>query len=114
MKKPRGNSAAAATDSEKIKVKNEKPANDSAFHKASADKKELQKIKLHFAELEKKVSSLTKIKSDLELSLADPAIYGDKNKFLKAEADYKKSVKELEEVNAEYENVFEKMMDLES
>jgi ATP-binding cassette, subfamily F, member 3 len=77
------------------------------------EKKELQKIKSRFGQLETKLVELNKNKSVLEAALADPAIYGDKNKFLVAESDYNKAVKELADANAEYEKVFEKMMEME-
>lgn len=105
--------------SEKLKVSrmfgSEKPKAEKPVQKpvSNDQKKELQKIKNRFSQLEENLSSLTKTKLDLESSLADPGIYGDKNKFLKAEADYKRSVKELEQANKEYEIVFDKMMELE-
>ena len=45
--------------------------------------------------------------------MSDPAIYGDKNKFLQAESAYNKAAKELADANAEFERVFEKMMEME-
>ncbi len=77
------------------------------------EKKELQKIKSRFGQLETKLVELNKNKTTLEAALADPAIYGDKNKFLQAEAEYNKAAKELADANAEYEKVFEKMMEME-
>jgi ATP-binding cassette subfamily F protein 3 len=77
------------------------------------EKKELQKIKSRFGQLETKLVELNKNKTTLEAALADPAIYGDKNKFLVAEADYNKAVKELADANAEYEKVFDKMIEME-
>ncbi len=76
-------------------------------------KKELQKIKTQVNQLEEKLAKLKKNKTDLENSLAAPEIYNDKNKFLQAEANYKKAVKDLADANTEYETVFEKMMMLE-
>ncbi|MEO7524172.1 MAG: ABC-F family ATP-binding cassette domain-containing protein [Ferruginibacter sp.] len=76
-------------------------------------KKELQKVKTRFKQLEEKLVELNKKKTELENSLAAPEIYGDKHKFLKAETDYKNAVKELKDANAEYEKVFEQMMELE-
>jgi ATP-binding cassette subfamily F protein 3 len=49
----------------------------------------------------------------LEASLADPSTYSDKNKFVQAEADYKKASDELGKANRQYEQVFEKIMELE-
>ena len=76
-------------------------------------KKELQKIKSRFGQLETKLVELNKTKTELETALSDPDIYGDKNKFLQAEANYNKAAKELSDANKEYEEVFEKMMELE-
>ena len=77
------------------------------------NKKELQKYKTRFKQLEDKVAQLTKKKTELEALLGTPDIYSDKNKFQKAEADYNLSVKDLAMVNEEYEKVFEKIMELE-
>jgi ATP-binding cassette subfamily F protein 3 len=76
-------------------------------------KKELQKIKSRFGQLETKLVDLNKNKTELEAALSDPTIYGDKNKFLQAEASYNKAAKELADANKEYEEVFERMMELE-
>ena len=66
-----------------------------------------------FQQLEEKIAQLNKKKTELESSLTDPAIYSDRSKFLEAENAYKKSGNELEQLNAEYEIVFEKIMELE-
>ena len=77
------------------------------------EKKELQKIKSRFGQLETKLATLNENKTTLEAALADPTIYGDKAKFLIAEAEYNKAAKELQDANAEYEKIFEKMMEME-
>lgn len=77
------------------------------------NKKELQKIKSRFGQLETKLADLSKNKTELEAALSDPTIYGDKNKFLQAESNYNKAAQELADVNKEYEEVFERMMELE-
>ena len=77
------------------------------------EKKELQKIKSRFGQLETKLAELNQNKTTLEAALADPSIYGDKIKFLDAESAYNKAAKELADANAEYEKVFEKMMEME-
>ena len=76
-------------------------------------KKELQKQQRLFQELEEKIASLTKQRAQLEASLADPSTYSDRNKFVEAEAAYKKASEELEKANKQYEQVFEKIMELE-
>jgi ATP-binding cassette subfamily F protein 3 len=76
-------------------------------------KKELQKQQRLFQELEQKIATLTQQKDKLEASLADPDTYSDKNKFIAAETNYKKTSDELEKANRQYEQVFEKIMELE-
>jgi ATP-binding cassette subfamily F protein 3 len=76
-------------------------------------KKEIQKVKTQFKQLEEKLSKLNANKTNLEAKLADPDIYGDKIKFLAAETEYKKASSELDAANKEYEVVFEKLMELE-
>jgi ATP-binding cassette subfamily F protein 3 len=76
-------------------------------------KKELQKQQRLFQELEQKIATLNKQKDLLEASLADPATYSDKNKFVKAESDYKRAADELEKANRQYEQIFEKIVELE-
>ena len=76
-------------------------------------KKELTKIRNRLNQLEQNLAVLKKTKTTLEASLADPAIYSDKHKFIKAETDYNKAVSDLNIANAEFEEVFEKMMELE-
>ena len=76
-------------------------------------KKELQRQQRLFQDIERKIAGLTKQKSLLEASLADPSTYSDKNKFVKAEAEYKKTADELDEANRQYEQVFDKIVVLE-
>lgn len=118
-KERRAKAEAEAERLEKSKVKTEVKQAPVKVEKAvpktldNETKKELQKIKSRFGQLETKLVELNSNKSTLEAALADPSIYGDKNKFLLAEADYNKAVKELADANAEYEVVFEKMMEME-
>jgi ATP-binding cassette subfamily F protein 3 len=76
-------------------------------------KKELQRQQRLFQELEAKIANLTKQKTRLEASLADPSTYSDKNKFVTAETEYKKASDELNKTNRQYEQVFEKIVELE-
>ncbi len=76
-------------------------------------KKELQKQQRIFQQLEEKIAQLNKEKARLEAALADPATYTDKIKFKEAEDAYKKADTELSKMNGEYEQVFEKIMELE-
>jgi ATP-binding cassette subfamily F protein 3 len=76
-------------------------------------KKELQKQQRLFQELEQRIATLSRQKDGLEASLADPATYSDKDKFVIAEAEYKKASEELGKANRQYEQIFEKIMELE-
>ncbi len=77
-------------------------------------KKELQRLQKRFQQLEESIAKLKQQKEQLEAALSSPDTYSDKNKFVQAETDYKKAAEELEKCNAEYEQVFEKLMELES
>jgi ATP-binding cassette subfamily F protein 3 len=77
-------------------------------------KKELQKQQRIFQQLEEKISKLNDEKQKLEAALADPSTYANKEKFLQIEASYKNISAELEQFNKQYEQVFEKIAELES
>lgn len=76
-------------------------------------KKELQKIQRQFQQVETEIAALTSRKAELEASLADPATYSDKTRFLEAETAYKKATEELVTLNRRYETLFEKIMEME-
>ncbi|MFM6925678.1 MAG: ABC-F family ATP-binding cassette domain-containing protein [Ferruginibacter sp.] len=76
-------------------------------------KKELTRQKNLFKQLEEKIADLTRKKTQLELDLASPDVYGDKTKFLQTETAYKNADAELKKANVDYEIVFEKLMELE-
>ena len=99
---------------EKQTVKNDSKISPSERREAKDQKKELQKQQRIFQQLEEKISKQNEIKSQLEIALANPATYSDKNKFLQTENDYKKVSGELTRLNTEYEKVFEKIIGLES
>ena len=96
----------------KPQTSNNKPQNTSPINKEH--KKELQKQQRIFQELEEKVAVLTKQKNELEAALTDPDTYSDKQKFLQAEGAYNKAAAELAQLNKQYEQVFEKIVELES
>ena len=117
-KERRTKAEAEAKRAEKAEVKVEKkeilPVNKPVQKAISNDqKKELTKVKNRVKQLEENLVKLKTTKNTLEASLSDPAIYSDKNKFIQAEADYNKAVSTLNTANAEFEEVFEKLMQLE-
>lgn len=100
----------------KTVAKEETPNNKSQVTNSSIDKelkKEYQKYKNRFNQLEEKIAQLNKQRTQLEADMAAPDTYADKNKFQQTEAAYNKVASELSLLNKEYETVFEKVMELE-
>jgi ATP-binding cassette subfamily F protein 3 len=77
-------------------------------------KKELQKQQKVFQQLEEKIGQLNQQKTRLEAQLTAPDTYADRGKFVQTETDYKKVSEELQRLNKQYEEVFEKIMELEA
>lgn len=90
----------------------EKKTANNNFHNKEQEK-ELIRIKKAFQQLEERISKLNTEKISLEADLALPEIYSDKQKFLEAESRYQQNAQQLTRVNAEYESLFEKIMELE-
>ncbi|MEO6233231.1 MAG: ABC-F family ATP-binding cassette domain-containing protein [Ferruginibacter sp.] len=76
-------------------------------------KKEYQKNKNRFQQIEEKLAQLNKSKLSLEARMASPEAYSNKEKFQQTETDYKNVNSELAILNKEYEQVFEKVIELE-
>jgi len=105
------------TQQEKPAVKPEKKEINTAstsVSESSAIKKEHQKYRKQFQQLEEKISKATTKKVELEAALSDPATYADKNRFIQAEINYKSAEEELYKLNSQYEQLFEKIIDLEN
>ncbi|MGC4034945.1 MAG: ABC-F family ATP-binding cassette domain-containing protein [Chitinophagaceae bacterium] len=77
-------------------------------------KKELQKQQRLFQQTEERLAELNKKKATLEASMADSSTYSDKNKFLQTENEYKSVSSEISRLSKQYEEIFEKIIDLES
>jgi ATP-binding cassette subfamily F protein 3 len=76
-------------------------------------KRELQKQQKNLQQLEERIATLTQQKTTLEAQLASPDIYSDKNKFLAAESNYQKNSEALAAAHSDYEQTFEKLLELE-
>jgi ATP-binding cassette, subfamily F, member 3 len=76
-------------------------------------KKEYQKIKNQFSQVEEKLSVLNKRKLALEDKMAQPECYSNKEIFQQTEKEYAQLQKDLGLLNKDYEVLFEKVMDLE-
>jgi ATP-binding cassette subfamily F protein 3 len=111
---------AATTDDRKEKKKEEpKPAAPvvpvappkTAINKEA--QKELQKQQKLFQQLEKQLADLNVQKAGLEAKLAAPDIYANPEEFKKTEASYKSITQQINTTTKQYEEVFEKIMELE-
>ena len=76
-------------------------------------KKELQRQQKLFQQAEEALNKNKTVMAQLEKDLADPQIYSDKTRFLKAEQDYASAAKENERLEKNYEAIFTKLMELE-
>lgn len=113
--------AAENEASKKKEVINEKkpaqPVEKKTNYNSSPNKdvqKELQKIQKRFQQLEQNIEDINKEKNMLESNLALPEIYLDSKKFITAENLYNQKTAELKKANAEYETLFEKIMEMEN
>lgn len=77
-------------------------------------KKELQRLQRKFGQLEEEIGKATKRKTELEAALADPATYSNPQTFADTERSYKQATTNLEALNKQYEELFEKIMELEA
>lgn len=75
--------------------------------------KEYQKEKRRLENLEPELAKAKTAKEKLEASMGDPANYADKAKFVTLESDYNQAKLKWEELQKQYELVFEKLMELE-
>ena len=98
------------------KVVDEKPAesqkNNSQEH--IEQKKKAEKIKRQFEKAEELVAKLEIKKAEFETQLGNPEIYSDSKKFNEVESQYKENTQKLEAAKAEYESLFEQLMELDS
>ncbi|MBS4064405.1 MAG: ABC-F family ATP-binding cassette domain-containing protein, partial [Chitinophagaceae bacterium] len=90
------------------------PVNDNKQIINKEVKKELNRQQKQLQQLEGKINSTTTEKNKLEQLLSDPSTYSDKIKFQQTETAYQSLSKQLLQLNAEYEKVFEKVMELET
>lgn len=77
-------------------------------------KRDLQQLQKQFSKVEEQVNQLNKQKAQVETDLANPALFNDRNKFQQLEKDYANVQTKLSVVNKQYEEMFEKIMELEA
>ncbi|WP_018628033.1 ABC-F family ATP-binding cassette domain-containing protein [Niabella aurantiaca] len=76
-------------------------------------KKELQRQQKLFQQTEEALNKNKAEMAQLEKDLANPDIYSDKDRFLKAEQDYTQASRENERLEKDYETIFTRLMELE-
>jgi len=104
---------AAGTPEPKKAPEPKKEARPAESREQNDRKKELQKHQKEFQKVEEQLAKADAEKKKLEQEMADPAIYADKSRFLEAEARYKACVATLEQLQLQYDRIFEKMLELE-
>ncbi|MCC7030279.1 MAG: ABC transporter ATP-binding protein, partial [Chitinophagaceae bacterium] len=76
--------------------------------------REEKKLRNQFNKLESDLGKMNFDKNRLELMLADPAIYSNKEKFQAAESEYNQISMKADVLKTEYEKLFEQLMEFES
>lgn len=76
-------------------------------------RKEYQKQQKAFQKLEEDLNRVKAEVAELEAQLADPSVYADKDRFLKLDESYKNNAQKLQSLNKDYDQAFERMMELE-
>lgn len=75
--------------------------------------KEVIKQQKHLQQVEANLNTAKKEKLRIEAAMGDASNYSDKNKFVQLEADYKKVQLLWNNLNQDYEQAFEQLMELE-
>ena len=75
--------------------------------------KEMQRLQASIEKLEAKIAEANQLKLALELDLANPEIYADKDKFKVAEKKYQEQNIECEKLQKDYDAAFERLLELE-
>lgn len=76
-------------------------------------KKDLQRLQRKFQQLEEQISKANGKKAELEQRLSDPSTYANQQTFAETEKSYKTISSELNMLNKNYEELFEKIMQME-
>ena len=116
-KAKREQAAIAAAKAAPVAKKEEKPApkpkNDLSNEQLNNLKNEYKKQQKAFQKLEEEINKLKQDAQALELKLADPAVYSNKDEFKKVDDLYKLSSNRLAQLNKDYDKAFELIMELE-
>lgn len=107
------NPPASVSAAEKVSAQPSQTKNQPAPTTGAVDKekkKELQKLQKRFEQVEISLAAWQEKKVALELKLSDPGIYASKDVFLETETAFSQANQQIELLNKEYEQLFEKIM----
>jgi len=76
--------------------------------------KELQQLQKQLQQIETNLNKAKTEKLRIEAAMGDPNNYSDKSKFVQLEIDYKKTQAEWNSLNQDYEQTFEKIMEIDA
>lgn len=76
-------------------------------------KRELQKQQKEFQKVEEQLNKAEAEKAKLEQDMADPGIYANKDKFKEVERQYQACLAKTEQLQKDYDTLFEKILELE-
>jgi len=96
---------------EAIVKKHEQVANNSS---SGFKSKELQNLQRKFQKLEEDIVKINQQKTQIESDLSNPDSYKESNKFSQLEKSYSAVQEQLKTANTQYEQLFEKIMELEN
>ncbi|MFM7646066.1 MAG: ABC-F family ATP-binding cassette domain-containing protein [Sphingomonadales bacterium] len=91
----------------------EKVATNSSSATTAIDKekkKEMQRLQKRFEQVEVSLAQWQEKKVLLEGQLGNPEIYASKELFLSTEKDFQQAILQIDQLNREYEELFEKLM----
>jgi ATP-binding cassette subfamily F protein 3 len=94
-----------------IKTKTEKP--HQTTHEQTILKNELKQLQKKLSKIDEAINNLNTKKENIEIDLAKPENYTNNTIFTQLEIEYKKVLEEKMEFEINYEELFEKIMDLE-
>jgi len=103
--------AAAPKEEEKPKPAAPPPppvANNKAIDKEA--QKQQQKLQRQFEQLEKEMELAGAQKAELEMKLADPELYKNKDQFVEIEIKLQNANKRYQELKKDYETIFDKLL----
>ncbi len=113
LKREQQQAAPAKTTQSEKKEEKQAPKQNVSNEQLSNLKKDIQKQQKQLQKIEDELAKMKNEVSTLEAKLADPAFYSNKTEFLKVDEEYRKQSARVAEKNAEYDRVFESLMELE-